>query len=226
MIRVEIARAFTPEEIEAAASRAAAVLQAGGWVVHPTETVYGIGGDGSAVNNAQIARVKRREAMQPLILLTLALPGLSTLVEGLMLSPEAEVLARQFWPGPLTLILGCRSAPDGLRGQEGGVAVRITPHPVVRAILKQWQAPMTSTSANLAGGNPPATLAEALELFEGRGDLGDISVPVLAIDAGETDGVAPSTIVSCIDSPPRVVREGPISSERISEAIEISGKAR
>lgn len=226
MTGVEVVRALTPKEIESAAPRAAEVLRAGGLIVHPTETVYGIGGDGSAVNNALIARVKRRGEMQPLILLAVAVPGLSTLVDGLVLSPEAEVLARHFWPGPLTLILGCAAAPDGLRSQEGGVAVRITPHPVVRAILNEWRAPMTSTSANLAGADSPRTVDEALELFEDREDLGDVSAPVLAVDAGETGAVAPSTIVSCMDSPPRVLREGPISTEQIAKVLETIGKAR
>ena len=100
----------------AAVVRAAEVLGAGGIVVHPTETVYGIGGDGTDENNELISRIKHRESGRPLILLVPSLKALRDSFPGLEWPPQAEELARRFWPGPLTLVARCPDAPAGLLG--------------------------------------------------------------------------------------------------------------
>jgi L-threonylcarbamoyladenylate synthase len=193
-----------------AAVRAAEVLLAGGLVVHPTETVYGVGGDGSAESNRLIGRVKRRERLKPLILLAADVDALRTLLPGLTWPRELEPLAERFWPGPLTIIVPCEGAPDGLQGPHGGVAVRITPDPTLVAILRAWGRPITSTSANLTGAAPARSAREAVEIFAGRDDLDDIGVPMIVVDAGRSSGDSASTIVSLVESPPRLVREGPV----------------
>lgn len=218
-MQVEVIHARGAAELELAARRAAEVLAAGGLVVHPTETVYGIGGDGSAENNALISRVKRREPVQPLILLTPDLQALRAALPDLEWPPEAEELARCFWPGPLTLVVRCPGAPAGLVGPGGGVAVRISPDPAVNAILAHWCRPMTSTSANLTGRKPARTVGRALEVFAGRSDLDEMQGAVLAVDAGTTQGAQPSTIVSLVEWPPRLIREGPVGREAITRYV-------
>jgi len=218
-VQVEVVQARSAAEMERAARRASEVLGAGGLVVHPTETVYGIGGDGSAENNALISRVKLRERAQPLILLTPDLQALQDGLPGIEWTPEAEELARTFWPGPLTLVVRCAGAPAGLVGPGGGVAVRISPDPVVKAILARWCRPMTSTSANLTGREPARTAEQALEVFAGRGDLNEVQPPLLAVDAGTTQGEQPSTIVSLVEWPPRLIREGPVSRQEIARRV-------
>jgi L-threonylcarbamoyladenylate synthase len=214
-VQVELVPARGAAEVEFAARRAAEVLAAGGLVVHPTETVYGIGGDGSPENNALISRVKRRERAQPLILLAPDLEALRAALPGLEWPAGAEQLARSFWPGPLTLVVRCAGAAAGLVGPGGGVAVRITPDPTVAAILACWRRPMTSTSANLSGREPARTVEQALEVFAGRGDLNEVERPLLAVDAGTTRGAQPSTIVSLVEWPPRLIREGPVSRRQL-----------
>ncbi len=210
-MQVELLPARDPVARDRAGTRAAEVLASGGLVVHPTETVYGIGGDGSAENNALIARVKRRPRMQPLILLTPDLEALRAMLGELDWPEGAERLAQRFWPGPLTLVLRCRAAPAGLAGPGGGIAVRISSDPTVSAVLSRWRRPMTSSSANLAGKTPARTVDDALRIFADREDLADSDRAALALDGGRTWGDRPSTIVSFIGSSPRLVREGPVS---------------
>jgi L-threonylcarbamoyladenylate synthase len=132
---------------------------------------------------------------------------------------EAERLARAFWPGPLTLVIPCGSAPTGLLGPDGGLAVRISPDPVVGTILRRWGRPMTSTSANRRAEHPARSASEALRLFDRRTDLKGMGRQVLVIDAGPREGGRPSTIVSLVGGRPRLLREGPIGQEAIRERV-------
>lgn len=217
--RVEVCPAREPGEIGRSARRAAEVLAAGGVVVHPTETVYGLGGDGSEASNALIARIKLRARDQPMIILVPDVASLRAWLPGVEWPAGAEALARRFWPGPLTLIVRCAGAPAALRGQDDGVAVRVSPHPVVRAMLACWKRPLTSSSANLSGGEPALTLERALDVFRDRRDLEDVERPVLGIDAGATPGTTPSSIVSFASGRPRLVREGPVRAVAIRECV-------
>jgi len=214
-MELQVVSARNEAERHLAASRAAEVLEAGGIVVHPTETIYGVGGDCSAENNALISRIKLREVGQPLLLLTPDLETLRSSFGDLEWPAEAEALVQHFWPGPLTVVVRCTGAPDGLVGPGGGVAVRVSPDQVISAILKRWRRPMTSTSANFAGGEPARTLERALDVFAGRTDLEEMEEPVLAIDAGTTKGTTPSTIVSFVESPPVLLREGLVTAEQL-----------
>lgn len=215
MLDIEVAAALTETGREIAARRAAEVLAAGGVVIHPTETVYGIGGDGSAPNNALISRIKRRAVSQPLILLAANRASVDGYFSRLQWPEPVLSVVERFWPGPLTVIIPCASAPEGLQGPGGGVAVRVTPDPTVRAILSTWRRPMTSTSANLTGAAPARSLEQALDILESYEGHGAIGVPVLGIDAGPTSAERPSTIVSFLESPPRLVREGPLTREQL-----------
>ncbi len=231
MVKVEMRVARSPQGVQSAARRAAEVLRAGGLVIHPTETVYGIGGDASAASNDLIASLKKRRGSErPLILLTLDLAAVAALVEGLEWPDEAAALAERFWPGPLTLVVPCTGAPRGLQGAgagaDGGVAVRVTSDPCVRAILEEWEGPMTSTSANLAGRRPARTVEDAAAMFEARLAAVGGAEPALFIDAGETPGAEGSTIVSFVGALPRLLRAGPISLRELKEVTpQIRGRA-
>jgi L-threonylcarbamoyladenylate synthase len=220
MLEIEVASALNERERQIAARRATAVLRAGGVVIHPTETVYGIGGDGSPRNNSLISRIKGRSAEQPLILLALNVEAAQEFLPGLVWPDALAPVVERFWPGPLTVIVPCKGAPEGLGGPGGGVAVRVTPDPTVRAILEAWRRPMTSTSANLSGGTPTRSLHEALELLERRDDLNDLDIPALGIDSGRSIGERPSTIVSFVERPVRLIREGPVTRNDLARWIE------
>ncbi len=218
-MQVEVVLGRTIEDLESAGRKAAEVLGAGGLVVHPTETFYGIGGDGSTANNELLAKVKARSSAQPLILLIPDRERLRHLHPTLEWPRAADELARRFWPGPLTMVVPCAEAPKGLLGPGGGLAVRVTPHGAVSAIFQHWNGALTSTSANVADKEPPCSLEEALLIFEGRDELAMLASPVLAIDGGATAGRLASTIVSFVESPPRLLREGPIGLDELKGVL-------
>lgn len=225
MMKIERVAAVDSADVAFAAERAAAALRAGGLVVHPTETVYGLGGDGSAPSNDLVARLKGREGARGLILLVSSVESARARLPHLHWSEAAETLADRFWPGPLSIVVPCGDAPVGLAGPDGGVALRATPDPVARAILAAWAAPMTSTSANRTGQPPPRTAQEAARLFEGRPELDELDDVVLCIvDGGPRREAAPSTVVSLTGPAPRVLREGPISADEVVRALERTGR--
>ncbi|HSG46287.1 MAG TPA: L-threonylcarbamoyladenylate synthase [Longimicrobiales bacterium] len=205
-VSVTDVRAFDPQGDLA---EALDVARAGGVLVYPTETVYGLGGtlDPGAV--AAVRHLKRREADKPLLVLV---PGIEA-VEGLAWTPEALELARAFWPGSVTLVLRDPGGlfPLGVRSGAGAVAVRQSSHPVAAALVRALGAPLTSTSAN-APGEPPALSGEvALAAARAMAPLG----PLHLLDAGSLPPSPPSTIVDCTGDRPRVLRAGSTPVSRL-----------
>lgn len=205
---------WSTEEMEAAVAPTLAHLRDGRVLAYPTETLYGFG---TTIDNAAIERLvtlKRRPPAKPFLLLISDTPMLSRL--GLHLPQRASMLAARHWPGPLTLVLpgGERRIPDRLRGPEGGVAVRWTPHPGLQRIIAALGDPITSTSANRPG-EPAATSArEVLEQFGPHIARGD----VMLLDAGSLPTDTASTVVDCTGRRPRVIRPGAIAADVLRES--------
>ncbi len=184
-----------------ALAEAAAVLRAGGVIVMPTETVYGLATRyDNAAGRDRIFALKHRPADKQLQMLAADLP--SALAAGVVAEPRLEKMARQLWPGPLTVI--CRGVA------EPTVGLRIPDHPFVRELLRQVGFPLAATSANRSGQPPAKTAAAAAADLLGEADL--------VIDGGCTDGVA-STIVSLLEAAPKILRPGAISLEQIKTVL-------
>ncbi len=184
-----------------ALEQAAKVLQGGGVAVIPTETVYGlITGYGNQPGRDRIFSLKHRPVDKQLQMLAADLP--SALAAGVAADPRLEPLARQLWPGPLTVV--CRGVA------EPTVGLRIPDHPFVRDLIRRTGFPLAATSANLSGRPPAQTAAAAVAELQGEPDL--------VIDGGDVDGTA-STVVSLLDSPPRILRPGAVSLEQILAAL-------
>jgi len=178
----------------AAARPAAECLAAGGLVAFPTETVYGLGADGT--NGEAIARLyaaKGRPSFNPLIA---HLPTLEAAQRIAIFNETALKLARAFWPGPLTLVLpkapGCPVAGLATAGLDT-VAVRVPAHPVAQAILQALNAPIVAPSANRSGHVSPTTAAHVHHDLDGRIDL--------IVDGGPVSVGVESTIVGCTGAP-------------------------
>ncbi|MEN8374702.1 MAG: Sua5/YciO/YrdC/YwlC family protein [Gemmatimonadota bacterium] len=207
-------RAVVPYGTEAERRVAAATVRAhlvgGGLLAYPTETVYGLGGLLSDEGLTSLAALKARPRDKPFLLL---LRDRSE-AGALSWTPAAELLADSFWPGPLTLILDDPEGafPAGARADDGGVAIRVSPHPAVRDLLEVAGGPLTSTSANRPGERPARSVEDLSWLAESRaGEL-------LVLDAGRLPEAHPSTIVDCRGRP-RLIRPGAIEEGRIRSAL-------
>ena len=157
----------TPEAIAAAA----ACLRAGGLVAMPTETVYGLAAD--ATSDAAVAAIyaaKERPAINPLIAHVLDIDAAE---EHAIFGPEAETLARAFWPGPLTLVLPVAlTSRISLLARAGldTVAVRSPSHETARALIDAAGVPLAAPSANRSGAVSPTTAAHVVADLDGRVD--------------------------------------------------------
>lgn len=193
-------------EVTHAIPEVVAHLRRGGVLAYPTETVYGLGSEASDVALNRLAAMKGRPPRKPFLLLVSSVAMAERC--GLEFNQPARVLAAEFWPGPLTLVLrgGEGQLPDRLRGAEGGIAVRWTSHRDVARLIAVMGQPLTSTSANLPGG-PPAPGAERIvEMFPAAVADGTL----LVLDGGVLGNVPPSTLVDCTGRLPMLVREGAI----------------
>jgi L-threonylcarbamoyladenylate synthase len=182
--------------------KAVACLEAGGIVAVPTETTYGLAIDpfnSQAIE--KLFRIKRREADKPLLLLVNSLAQLREIVVEI---PQLFLpLIAKYWPGPLTLIF-----PADLRkisriaAEDGSIAVRISPHPVVQQLIHLFGKPITGTSANLSGCDAATSGARVREIF--GNEVGWI------LDGGVTSGGPASTIVGIRSGELAVLRQGPV----------------
>ena len=196
----------SPADCDAVLAQVRAHLVQGGLLAYPTETVYGLGSAPTEGPLAALATLKGRPARKPFLLLVSSRDMAEAW--GLVMPPGAEALAREFWPGPLTLVLpgGAGRLPERLRGPEGGIAVRHTSHQLVARLVRGLGFPLTSTSAN-SPGEAPAPGPEAIQaLFPREIAAGDL----LVLDGGPLGNVPPSTIVDCTGPMPVLVREGAI----------------
>jgi tRNA threonylcarbamoyl adenosine modification protein (Sua5/YciO/YrdC/YwlC family) len=190
-----------------AAELAAGALSGGSVVAVPTDTVYGLAADPTLPEAvARLFALKHRPAEVALPLLVGGRDQVAEVAGDL--DPTAQRLAERFWPGPLTLVLPRR---DGFDTDLGGppsarrtVGVRVPDDPFLLALCGRL-GPLAVTSANRHG-SPPAVTARQVETALGDGD-GD--GPVLIVDGGVRDGT-PSTVVECLGTACRGLREGAI----------------
>lgn len=196
---------------DAAIAAAVAALRAGEVVVYPTETFYGIAADAfAAAALERIFAIKGRDAAKTIALIAHDTPS------AFAIAREVPAIARRlavaFWPGPLTLVMPARSdIPDVLVGPDGGVGVRVSSHPIARALAHGLGRPITATSANRSGEPPARAIVEA------RAALGD-KVKVF-VEGGKLTGGAPSTVVQCDRDGWRLLRAGAVSVDEIEAAL-------
>ncbi len=191
-----------PVNAEKTFSRCRDVVQAGGVLVYPTETFYGMGVD---PRNAEAVRrlfaVKERGAGQPLLVLLADADQVSEWAVDI--SADAERLMKQNWPGPLTLVFKAhqRVLPS-VTGGTGTIGLRVPGSPVTRNLLRFIGTALTGTSANISGQVSAMTAEQAASAL---GDAVD-----LILDAGPTAGGKPSTVLDMRTRPFRIIRPGAI----------------
>ena len=187
-----------PAHVIAEAKR---IIQAGGVIIYPTETLYGLGAnplDPAAME--RLYAIKGRAAARPIPFLIKDREMLDTLVKEV--PPLAEELIKQYWPGPLTLIFKAKQGLSAaMVGKDGTIGLRISSHPIAQGICAQLNAALTATSANRAGEEDLVDVERIAGIFGDQVDL--------IIDSGTVSGIG-STVVDLTITPPRIVREGMI----------------
>ncbi len=191
--------------------RIAEIVAAGGVLVYPTETFYALGAAAdSALGVEKIYRLKARDRGKPLSIVVADVAAAEACASGL--PPAFGPLARDFWPGPLTLILEARPGfPPAMLGPGGSIAVRVPGSAWLRGLLAALARPLTATSANLSGEAEISSASEAIRLFEGGVEM--------IVDGGDTPGGLPSTIVDLTSAPPRLVRAGAVPLRELKKLL-------
>ncbi len=191
--------------------QAGKILKDGGLVAFPTETVYGLGGDGlNRESSKKIYAAKGRPSDNPLIIHIADMDALPHIVR--RVTTEVEKVAAAFWPGPLTMILPkSEQVPDETTGGLDTVAVRMPSHKVARKLIEYAGGYVAAPSAN-ASGKPSPTLAKyVIEDMDGRIDM--------IIDGGEVGIGLESTIIDMTVTPPQILRPGFITEGMLSEVL-------
>lgn len=192
---------------EKAFSRCRDVVRAGGVIVYPTDTVYGLGADPKNPGAIRtLFSIKGRQADQPILLL---IKDASEAREWASeINTEAERLMKKFWPGPLTLVLKAKpEVPAELTAGTGTIGLRVPGNALTRQLLASLGTALTGTSANISGRSSPCTAQEAADAIGGMVDL--------VLDGGKAECGVPSTVVDVSADGPRVIREGAIPSREI-----------
>lgn len=174
------------------------VLHRDGLVVYPTDTIYGLGAD--ALSDEAVMEVyeaKHRLLSKPI---SIAVSDRDMLGALAVVTPVAETFIEQFLPGPFTVVLKAKKLlPAMLTGGTGMIGIRIPAHPIALELIRQFDGPITATSANLSGGKDPVTINDVHVRYD------------LLIDVGRLTGL-PSTVVDLVEM--RMIRPG----ERADEA--------
>lgn len=190
---------------------AAETIKSGGMVAVPTETVYGLCVNGlneKAV--AELYEVKGRPEVKPLSLMVDSPAAMDQYCTDV--PAAAYILAERFWPGPLTIVLSSKDIVPGIvRAGGTTVGLRCPDHPLTLALLKECALPLAGPSANPSGMPSPRNAAQVLSYFNGKIDA--------VIDGGECGFGRESTIIDMSCTPFRILRQGALSEEAVTDAL-------
>ena len=203
---LDIRAGMPPDQFE----RVLTTLKQGGVIIGPTDTLYGLLGDAFQERVVRrIFAIKQRPQGMPLPLICASVEQVAGIAE---LPPLAQILARRFWPGPLTMALPAREiVPEYLPAEDGTVAVRVPAHELCRQLAEGLRHPITATSANLSG-QPAANRIEAIA-EEVRKQVDWV------LQAGPLPHTQPSTIIGFVNEKITIYREGVISRREIGESV-------
>ncbi|MEI3161205.1 MAG: L-threonylcarbamoyladenylate synthase [Oscillospiraceae bacterium] len=192
-------------------AQAADAIRAGQLVAVPTETVYGLAGNGldpAAV--AQIYEVKGRPAVKPLSLMVHDASAMARYCADV--PPAAYTLAEAFWPGPLTIVLRAQDCvPEIVRAGGETVGLRCPDHPATLALIEAAQLPLAAPSANPSGAPSPKTADDVLAYFDGQ--------IAAVIDGGPCGIGRESTLVDLSRTPYRILRSAAVPDDAVWDAL-------
>lgn len=187
------------------------IMRGGGLVAVPTETVYGLAGNGldeKAV--AEIYEVKGRPEVKPLSLMVHDAASMERYCESV--PPQAYTLAKRFWPGPLTIVMKAKPCvPEIVRAGGETVGLRCPDHPLTLELLEKSRVPFAAPSANPSGESSPKNADSVLKYFDGKIDA--------VLDGGECGIGRESTLIDLSLMPYRILRQGALPADEIADAL-------
>ena len=187
------------------------IMRGGGLVAVPTETVYGLAGNGldeKAV--AEIYEVKGRPEVKPLSLMVHDAASMERYCESV--PPQAYTLAKRFWPGPLTIVMKAKPCvPEIVRAGGETVGLRCPDHPLTLELLEKSRVPFAAPSANPSGEPSPKNADSVLKYFDGKIDA--------VLDGGECGIGRESTLIDLSRMPYRILRQGALPADEIADAL-------
>lgn len=191
--------------------RAGSILQAGGLVAFPTETVYGLGGDALNPESSQkIYAAKGRPSDNPLIVHICCMEDLYKITKNV--SSKAQKVAEAFWPGPLTMVFEkSERVPKETTGGLDTVAVRFPNHPVALAFIKEAGGFVAAPSANTSGRPSPTVGKYVYEDMQGKIEM--------LLDGGQVGIGVESTILDMTEEIPVILRPGYVTQEMLEECL-------
>ena len=194
-----------------AIERAASIIRDGGLVAFPTETVYGLGADAMNENAVQkIFEAKGRPSDNPCIVHVAGRRMLDDVSVGI--DAKAELLIKNFWPGPLTLVLGRKpDVPSSVSAGLSTIAARMPNNRIALELIQAAGVPIAAPSANSSGRPSPTTASHVLADLAGRVDL--------VLDGGDTKIGIESTVLDLTSDPPIILRPGWITKEMLRSVI-------
>ena len=186
------------------------ILNQGGLVAFPTDTVYGLAAlVSSETGIARLYAAKERSTNKAIAVLIGEQSQLAFLTPGL--SASAYRLAEAFWPGALTLVVAKNLALPANLSPLPTIGVRMPDHPFAQALMQRC-GPLATTSANLSGESNALNADQVLEQLAGRVEL--------LVDGGTVPGGVPSTVIDCTKTPPVILRHGAISEAAILRMLD------
>ena len=211
IIKIRPGEGPVSEEDEEKLRAAGAILQQGGLVAFPTETVYGLGGDALNPSSSQkIYAAKGRPSDNPLIVHIYRFEDIYKITKEV--PEEARKIADAFWPGPLTMIVWKSDAvPMATTGGMDTVAVRMPNHPVALDLIRKSGCLIAAPSANTSGRPSPTEASHVAEDLSGR--------IAMILDGGPVGIGIESTIIDLTETKPMVLRPGYITPQMLSEVL-------
>lgn len=200
---------------ELASKDAALTLLKDGVVVFPTDTLYGLGVnalDELAVE--KLFKIKKRPKEKPVPLMVSSIEMARAVA---FIDKSRERLLQEMWPGPFTAILWKRKlVPKTLTAGSEKVAIRIPAHPFCQMVLRDFEGPVTITSANISGEEPMYDSSKIVQRFQKENEK-----PDLIIDSGSLPQNDPSALIDLTSDSPKLLRVNPTSREKLLKLLEL-----
>jgi len=190
---------------------AVGVIQRGGSIVYPTDTVYGLGV--RALKEYDIERlfkIKKRPETKPIPIM---IRDIKMAKELAYIDKKIEKVLESVWPGPVTVVLEKRSVvPNALTANKKTIGLRIPDCPFTQLLMEKLAEPITATSANLSGQEPLSSSREIIKVFDKA-----YPRPDLILDAGNLVNRQPSTVLDLTGSQPKILRVGPVTKKELMD---------